>query len=157
MPRTIVDIVLWLFVIIQGVAFGAGLYELRIVIPMWFTRSEASGVRVDSGAMQRADVGRRFWGFVTTGPLTLLTLVSFALAWQGHGPRPSFWLLAAGLSLVERVGTLFYFIPTAIRLASTDSANESATASRWMALNHVRLGLSLIAWLAALEALSLTG
>jgi len=74
MAQYIPEILLWLFVINHGIAFGAGLYEQRIVLPQWFIRSSESGVRVNSAAMRSTDVGRQFWAFVSTGPLTLLTI-----------------------------------------------------------------------------------
>ena len=151
--RTMI-IVLWLFVIDLGIAFGAGLYEQRMIIPQWF-----SGSRVDSEAMRRTDPGRRFWAFVTTMPLTLLTLASLALAWKSQGGLRDWWLEAAAITLVERVGTFAYFIPTALRLMRDDVPPEakSVMAVRWRRLNLVRGLLSLLGWLAALEALSLSG
>jgi|RhiMethySRZTD1v2_1073278.scaffolds.fasta_scaffold701152_1 hypothetical protein len=159
MAQYIPEILLWLFVINHGIAFGAGLYEQRIVLPQWFIRSSESGVRVNSAAMRSTDVGRQFWAFVSTGPLTLLTLANLVVAWQSHGPRHDWWLGAAVITLVERIATFAYFIPTALRLMRADAlpAPEAAgLASRWIALNHARAALALIGWLAALRALSLT-
>ena len=159
MAQYIPDILLWLFVINHGIAFGAGLYEQRIVLPQWFSRSE-SGIRVHSAAMRSTDTGRRFWAFVTTVPLTLLTLANLAVAWQSQGPRREWWLGAAVITLVERIATFSYFIPTALRLMRAESfpsAKVEAMAWQWMALNHVRAALALIGWLAALRALSLPG
>lgn len=80
MARYIPNILLWLFVINHGIAFGAGLYEQRVISPQWFSRSSVSGIRVDSAAMRGTDTGRRFWAFVTTVPLTLLTLANLVVA-----------------------------------------------------------------------------
>lgn len=30
------EILLWLFVLVLGTAFGAGFYEMRVVLPLWF-------------------------------------------------------------------------------------------------------------------------
>jgi hypothetical protein len=38
-----IEILLWLFVINLGIAFGAGLYESRITVPQWLTFSQDSG------------------------------------------------------------------------------------------------------------------
>ena len=114
MSQYLPDVLLWLFVINLGIAFGAGLYEQRIILPQWFTRSSESGIRVNSAAMRSIDTGRRFWAFVTTGPLTLVTLANLAVAWQSQGPRHDWWLGAAAIPLVERIATFSYFIPTAI-------------------------------------------
>jgi hypothetical protein len=160
MAQYIPDILLWLFVINHGIAFGAGLYEQRIVLPQWFSRSSESGVHVNSAAMRDTDTGRRFWAFVTTVPLTLLTLANLVAAWKSPGPRHEWWLGASVITLVERIATFSYFIPTALRLMRSDAlpaAQVEAMASRWMALNHVRAALALLGWLAALRALSLPG
>jgi hypothetical protein len=154
------DLLLWLFVVNLGIAFGAGLYEQRVMLPLWINRSAESGIRVDSVAMRSTDTGRRFWAGVTTVPLTLLTLANLAVAWTSQGPRHEWWLGAAAITLVERIATFSYFIPAAIRLMRADAlppAKVAATASRWMALNHVRAALNLIGWLGALRALSLPG
>jgi len=70
-----VSILLWLFVINLGIAFGAGLYEHRIVLPRWLESGDA-GAHWNAEAARRDHTGRKFWGFVTTVPLTLLTLAN---------------------------------------------------------------------------------
>lgn len=160
MAQYIPEILLWLFVINHGIAFGAGLYEQRIILPQWFSRSSESGILVNSAAMRSTDTGRRFWAFVTTIPLTLLTVANLVVAWRSPGPRHDWWLGAAVITLVERIATFSYFIPTALRLMRAEalpSAKVEAIASQWIALNHVRAALALIGWLAALRALSLPG
>jgi hypothetical protein len=156
---TIKDLLLWLFVIDLGIAFGAGLYERRVIVPEWFIGSLRTGLRVDRQAMLRTDPGRRFWGMATTLPLPILTIANLVIAWRAHSPLHA-WLLAAGLiSLLERIGTFSYFIPTALKLMRTgpealSEARSGAVASQWMRMNLVRAALSLTAWLAALKALS---
>ena len=62
------------------------------------------------------------------------------------------------ITLIERIATFSYFIPTAVRLTraeSLPSAKLEAMASQWIALNYVRAALVLTGWLAALKALSL--
>jgi hypothetical protein len=51
MQQYVPEIVLWLFVINLGIAFGAGLYEKRIILPQWFPTAAESGFRVDSEAI----------------------------------------------------------------------------------------------------------
>jgi hypothetical protein len=154
----IADIVLWLFVMNLGITFGAGLYEIRIILPQWFSVSPESGFRVNSEAMRRTDAGLRFWAYVTTVPLTLLTLASLVVAWQLQGPRHDWWLGAAVIILVERIGTFVYFIPTGLTLMRAEPLPDStigAMASQWVSLNYVRAALTLVGWMAALKAFSL--
>ena len=43
-----------------GIAYGAGLYEKRIILPQWFSRSREAGFRVNSEAMRQTNTGLRF-------------------------------------------------------------------------------------------------
>ena len=43
MPRGFAKVLLWLFVLNLGIAFGAGLYEARIVIPRWLMSAPEGG------------------------------------------------------------------------------------------------------------------
>jgi hypothetical protein len=160
MAEFLINLVLWLFVINLGIAFGAGLYESRIMIPQWLRYSEESGYRWDAGAAREANVGLRFWVYVTTIPLTLLTLASFvATFWVPGGVRG--WWLGAGLAaLVDRSMTFAYFIPTMLRLTRAETTSQAvavATGLRWVRLGHIRQAATLVAWLAALKAFALLG
>ena len=106
------------------------------------------------------NTGLEFWVYVTTVPLTLLTLANLVAAWQDQGPRCYWWLGAAAIIVIERIATFSYFIPTMIWLMSTEDlleAKVNATLSQWLLLDYGRHVLTLAAWLAALKALSLPG
>lgn len=136
---------LWLFTIFLGLSVGAGLYEARIVVPIWQETPPETWV----------NTGVRFWVFVTSGPLTLLALASIAMAPVSHRPSRKWWLAALGATLAERLATFGYFIPTMIRLQQqAGGAEVVATLEAWALLNHGRLLLAMAAWLLALKALS---
>jgi len=141
---------LWLFVINLGIVCGAGLYEARIVVPLWASAPPES--------LRSPDSGRRFWAFVTTVPLTLLTLGNLVVGLATHGPRRGWLLAAVSLILIERALTFSYFIPTMLLLQrSTTLAAPAIKAklSQWARLNYLRNTLTLAAWVAALRALTL--
>ena len=141
-------ILLWLFVINLGIAFGAGLYETRVVIPQWANLPHKDW----------PNTGLVFWVYVTTVPLTLLTLANLVAAWldEGRGRR-KWWLGAVFIILIERITTFSYFIPAMLTLTSSDLAHAEIAArlSQWLFFNHGRHLLTLAAWLMALKALSL--
>ena len=143
-------VLLWLWIILLGTAFGAGLYESRVVVPLWTSAPPAS--------LAVPDAGRRFWALITTGPLTLVTIANLVLALRSDGPPSSraWWLTAAAVTVVERVMTFGYFIPTIIRLArqTQNTPAMQAALTRWVRLNYVRNALTLVAWVAALKVLS---
>jgi hypothetical protein len=148
-------ILLWFLVLDLGIAFGAGLYEHRIVLPLWIDASGPDGAaRFAAAAARAADSGLRFWAYVTTGPLTLLTLANLAAASRYRGRARQAWLAAGAAALAERVLTFTYFIPTMIALMDEDAGSSSAgTFFQWMQWNHLRHALVLAAWLLALKAL----
>ena len=139
---------LWLFVINLGVAFGAGVYEARVVIPQW----------ADIPPPSWPNTGVMFWVYVTTVPLTLLTIANLLAAWVSHGPIRRWQLTAGFIVLAERVLTFSYFIPTMVRLMGSDGLAVSEIErdlSQWLLLNHGRHALIFCGWLAALKALTL--
>jgi hypothetical protein len=151
-------ILLTLFILNLGTAFGAGLYETIIVIPKWFPKSAGTGYTVDIAAMREIDSGRKFWAVVTTMPLTLLTFANVYFALQSPHPAHDWWLAAALITLVERISTFSFFIPTAIKLQNADAlppARIHSMVSRWTSLNYVRCTLNLVGWVLAIEALAL--
>jgi hypothetical protein len=158
MAQSVLTVLLWLFVINLGIAFGAGLYESRIVVPQWLSGSPESGYRWNAEAARQANTGLRFWVYVATVPLTLLTLASLLVAWWTQGAVRHWWLGAAAAALVDRVMTFAYFIPTMLTLMRNETlpASEAvATAWQWLNLGYVRHAATLIAWLAALKTFSL--
>ncbi|MES2773742.1 MAG: DUF1772 domain-containing protein [Bacteroidota bacterium] len=153
------EILLWLFIINLGIAFGAGLYETRIILPQWFTKSPGTGFQLNAKAMNETDTGRKFWGMVTTMPLTLLTIANLVTAIQSVGLRHDWWLASALIVLVERLGTFVFFIPTAIKLMRAEAPASSKTSGQialWVRMNYVRNLLTLIGWLLALKVLSMS-
>ena len=146
-------IALWLFVINLGIAFGAGVYEHRIVLSRWITSSSDASVHWNADAARQDDTGLRFWAFVSTMPLTLLTLANLFFAWRSAGAVREWWLAAALTALADRALTFLYFVPTMIGLMRAHDSPESvATATRWRNLNFLRHAIVLAAWLAALKA-----
>jgi hypothetical protein len=158
MAAFIAWVILSLFVINLGIAFGAGLYESRIIVPQWLSFSTDSGYRWNAEAAREANVGLRFWVYVTTVPLTVLTLASLVAVWWTPNEVRNWWLAAAAAVLVDRIMTFSYFIPTMLTLmnSQTMSASESVTkATQWVNLGYLRHAATITAWLTALRAFSL--
>ena len=140
-----------------GVAFGAGLYEARIVVPDWLYVLPNGQWFWDAAAARHSDTGLRFWAYVSTGPLTLLTLTSLVLAFRAGKPLRNTWLLGAGVGIVERVFTFVYFIPNMLDLMSKELTQSAAVplAQQWQTFNEVRHVLLLGAWIVSLKAFAM--
>jgi len=150
------EILLFCSVLNTGIAFGAGLYETKMVLPLWFNKSANGNYDVNFGNMQTIDSGRRFWAFVTTIPLTLLMIANLVFAFQSQSPLHNWWVAATLIILMERVGTFTFFIPTAIKLQKGESLQTekiSRLITWWLRLNYVRNAFTLAALLVFLKAL----
>lgn len=151
-------VLLLLFVLNLGIAFGAGLYEARIEFPQWLSYSVEAGYSWNAEAARQANTGIRFWVYVTTVPLTLLTLANLVAGWRTHGAIRGWWLGAALTALADRVFTFSYFVPTMVKLMNEETLSQSQAVSmalQWGNLNHLRHLIVLVAWLLALKAFSL--
>ncbi len=138
-------LILWCHVLLLGVSVGAGLYESRLLVPLW------RALPPD----RWPDPGLRFWAFVTTGPLTLTVLAGAWLAAFSAAPVRAWWLASIAVCAVERVATFAWFIPTMLRLQRLDTDDSARRAgldrwARWALARHV---LSSMAWGLALQAL----
>ena len=148
MRQYVAKVLLWLFVLNLGIALGAGIYEQRVVIPQW----------ENIPPQEWTQTGVLFWVYVTTVPLTLLTLANLVAVWLDREPRRYWWLGAIAIILVERIATFSYFIPTMVWLQGTEGLPEAevqAALSQWLFLDYGRHVLTLAGCLAALKALSL--
>lgn len=154
---SIAQLLLWLWVINLGIALGAGLYETIIVFPQWLVTGPGGDYQWHAEAARAANTGLRFWVYVTTVPLTMLTLANAGAAWPYRGKLRRWWFGAIGLALADRLFTFGYFIPTMLHLMSENLSTLEAvtTALQWGNLNHLRHIILLMAWLAALKTFSL--
>lgn len=139
-------VLLWLLTINLGIALGAGLYESRVVVSDW------PGVPPS----EWPNTGVRFWAYVTTVPLTTLTILSAVAAWRDRSSRRRSWLTSVVITACERAATFSYFIPTMVGLMGRSTLDPEVLASlnQWMTLNYGRHILTFAAWIFALRALA---
>lgn len=139
-------VLLWLLTINLGIALGAGLYESRVVVSDW------PGVPPS----EWPNTGVRFWAYVTTVPLTTLTILNAVAAWRDRSSRRRSWLTSVVITACERAATFSYFIPTMVGLMGRSTLDPEVLASlnQWMTLNYGRHILTFAAWIFALRALA---
>ena len=153
-------VILWVFVIVLGLDLGAGVYEGRIVVPLWAGGVPATLAEGDPFRRVAIDAGIRFWAYMTSaaGILAAVTLVS--AFWMEGARRTWSWVGAVG-EIVAFAMTLLYFRPTLVRLFMGHGAGLSpeairSTVRRWVLWNRIRVVITLVAWCAALRALTLS-
>jgi hypothetical protein len=77
--------------------------------------------------------------YVTTVPLTVIGLANCFAAWRAPIILRRWWITAAGISLAERIVTLWYFVPTMVQLtnhAALPKAQAAELALHWGQLNY---------------------
>jgi len=150
------DLALWLLVISLGIQTGAGLFETRVLVPLWAC-SPPQSVLAYLAVPIRADSGRRLWIFLTplTGIISLLNLVAALLY---AGPARTWWLFAAASALFVIIVTFAYFMPVLLRLpdaAKMPEAQLTRMVRLWVLLNWFRFAILVAAWFAGLKAFAI--
>jgi hypothetical protein len=149
-------ILLWLLVVMLGVEIGAGIYEARVLVPLW------AGAPPDSvwdylTQELRPDPGRKFWAYSTT-LVGLLGIANLVTAWRNKkipSKQRKWWLLGAGGTVAMIIATFAYFVPTLMRMEDAGQAMVSAdVVNWWVRLNWLRAAVYMAAWLATLRAFS---
>jgi len=152
-------ITLWLFVIALGLDLGAGVYEARIVVPLWAGGVPATLAEGNPFGRVAIDAGMRFWAYMTSG-VALLAILSLVFGIRTPASQRAWRTFAAIAELVVVATTLLYFRPTLVRLFMGHGAGLSTSAiesivHRWVFWSRLRIAVSFIAWCAALRALTL--
>ena len=152
-------IALWLFVIALGLDLGAGIYEGRIVVPLWASGVPETLAEGNPFARVAIDAGMRFWAYVTSA-VAVLAVVALLSGLTAPAGQRAWQTFATVLELVSVAMTLLYFRPTLVRLFmghGTGLSTETVIGivRRWVLWSRVRMAISFIAWCAALYALTL--
>jgi hypothetical protein len=80
------DLALWALVLALGLQTGAGIYETRVLVPLW-SASPPESVAAFFAQPMRPDSGRRLWIFLTplTGIVCIVNLILALLTKADHG------------------------------------------------------------------------
>ncbi|MEP6763959.1 MAG: hypothetical protein ABJB66_06595 [Gemmatimonadaceae bacterium] len=145
---------LFSLVIGLGLQIGAGLYEARVIVPLWIHDAPEATIEFFNPPM-RIDAGRRFWMLLT--PIVgVLSIANLYFAWENVADTLQLWLFASVASSAVFVVTMAYFVPTLISFATGAQMDQRKLVFRarlWAALNWARALVLVAAWIAALQAL----
>ncbi len=153
-------IFLWLFVVALSLQMGAGLYEMRVVTPLWSGSPPASVRDWNSDARYAIEPRARFWRYCTAA-VGLAAVGALVSAWLSRACRRG-WLVASAVTVILLVlATYLYFAPALAELLAERGAPLSdeeiaERVSRWLWWSRVRATVYACAWLAALWAFSAT-
>ncbi|MDQ6611495.1 MAG: DUF1772 domain-containing protein [Gemmatimonadota bacterium] len=149
-----------LFALIMGLGLliGAGIYEARVIVPLWVDDAPESTIDFHNPPM-RINAGRRFWVGVT--PVVGLIAVAntyYAYDSLSFNNAREWWLFASALATAVIVITFVYFVPVLMSLstaAQMDQRKLVMTVKLWAVLNWIRALALLAAWFSAIQALYL--
>lgn len=127
------------------IGLGGGLYEVRVVDPVWPRRPEI--VQPDRGGLSR----RRFW-IPAHLAFELALIAALVVAWSL--PTVRAWLLAGLVShAIMRIWSVFDFIPRALAFERAEPATiAEGAARRWTRRSRWRLPLDVITCATTLAA-----
>jgi hypothetical protein len=152
---------LWLFVFFLCLDIGAGLYETRVIAPMWKSALVDHIPDAETYLRLAPNAGERFWIFITP-LLGLLALLTFVTGLKVKGAEKPWRLFASGLEFLMVACTLLYFVPN-IRILLDPGHHGlapevvAAKTQTWLAVNWLRVLVTLTALIAALRTLQLSG
>jgi hypothetical protein len=161
MRKLVAEISLWLFVVALSLQMGAGLYEMRVVTPLWSASPPASVRAWNADARYAIEPRAKFWRYCTAA--VGLTAALALVAGLAEGGRERKWLVASSATVVVLVLlTYLYFAPALALLLERRGAGLSdeeviERVGGWLWLGRVRAAAYVLAWLAALKALSVSG
>jgi anthrone oxygenase-like protein len=146
------SIALWALVIALGLQTGAGIYETRVIVPLW----AAAPQRFFSQPL-RPDSGKRLW-IILSPILSIISIINLIIAFGAAEPKRTWWIAASAISVAVMIVTFAYFVPSLLAIARAAEGDDvTAKAKTWVALNYVRAITVITAWLLALKAFSYVG
>ena len=101
---------LWLLVVAVGIEIGAGIYEARVLVPLWAGAPPDSLLAYNVQELRPAP-GQQFW-IVSTPLVGLLGLANLVAAWRSRMSKRAWWVAGAGGVVGIVVLTFIYFVPT---------------------------------------------
>lgn len=137
----------------MGAAFGGGLFEHIVLVPIW----RASPPKSFSVIQRATGVPlQRFW-IPVHAAITVCIMLSLILTWS-NAPVRLLLLIGLGSYVVMRVWSGLYFIPEMLKfqkipIDSTPSAELSARVARWTYWSWFREPLDIISFVCCLMAL----
>ena len=159
MLTTIDKILLCTFIFSVGLGIGGGLYETRVVYPIWAEDPTPEGLSERLISSGQAGAARRYWPLISPAS-GLLAIVNLFLASYQSGMVRSLWLMSSTAVILKSIGTYGYFVPTYIRRIADPATMDALTlrrlVRRWTGLSPLRIVAETFAWITGMWTVLLT-
>ena len=155
---------LWIFVILAAIVIGGGLYEMRVIVPLWAHSPpesvwEFASLRV-TNPQYMPNAGVRLWIFVT--PLHLLMSFAVLIASLKTRPQHRRWvLIASAIFITLHLSALVYFVPAIDKIFNSRNLNMTPDevinrVHIWVSGSWMRFAIGFVGLLCGLRALQVT-
>jgi hypothetical protein len=154
-------ILICVFVVLAALVLGGGLYELRVVIPLWAHAPPESVWQFvalrNSQPLFVPNAGIRLWIFLTPAHL-LVSIATFVMCLKTRGAHRRWAMIATAIFIVLHLSALFYFVPAIDKLFNSQNSGMSPAevVSRvhiWVYGTWIRFVLGLVGLICGLRAL----
>jgi hypothetical protein len=154
---------LWLFVILSALVIGGGLYEMRVIVPLWANSPPDSAWYWEA---QRLNVpqyapnsGLRLWIFLMLAHL-LLSIATLIAGWRTRIEHRRWLFISTIAFIVLHVCALVWFVPVITQILNSRSLGLSpeqvvAKTHLWVGLSWVRFSFGVAGFVAGLRALKI--
>lgn len=154
MTKRLAAIFLWISIVTWGLWFGALVYEMNTVLPLWSSNLPQSVIEWNSRPEFKFNPTPYYVPVAVTTILS--SLLAFLLGWRSGGRTP--WLfVSAASSVVTLAYTLLYFFSKNDVLFRGENAGLSGEqiteiANAWITGNWIRVFIMAAGYFAALVA-----
>lgn len=154
---------LWIFVILSAFVIGGGLYEMRVIVPLWANSPPDSAWYWEAQRLANPQYapnsGLRFWIYLT--PLHFLVATATLIAgWKTVGAHRRWLMVSTVIFILLHLSAFVWFVPVVSQILSSRALGLSpervvSKTQWWVMLSWGRLMISLIGFGCGLRALQL--
>jgi hypothetical protein len=158
------QILLWLFIVLAAIVIGGGLYEMRVVVPLWANSPPESvwyftSQRV-TNPQYTPNSGLRFWIFVTPAHL-LVSVATLIASFKTRREHRRWLIMSTAIFIALHLAAILYFVPAIDTIFNSRNLNmspaEVASKARWWVnLTWGRFVIGFVGFLCGLRAMTIS-
>jgi len=152
---------LWIFVVLSALVIGGGLYEMRVIVPLWANSPPDSAWYWEAQRLANPQYapnsGLRFWIYLT--PIHFLVSIATLIAgWKTTGAHRRWLVLATVIFILMHMSAFVWFVPAVGQILNSKALGISpeqvvSKTHWWVTLSWGRFVIGLVGFVAGLRAL----
>lgn len=152
---------LWIFIVLTALVIGGGLYEMRVVVPLWAHSPPDSAWYWEAQRLVNPQYapnsGLRLWIYLT--PIHfLISIATLLVGWKGVGAHRKWLIISTIIFIVLHATAFVWFVPVVGQILNSRALGLSpeqvmAKTHLWVSLSWVRFVIGLVGFVCGLKAL----